>query len=235
MKRRTFSIFFFIIISFSAFSQSNQFYFKVGTQVPLQHNIGTEFVAWDRLGLQLQYGVLTTPYEGSIRRIITYFEEDPNLTEIINDSFQYGTLLGAGLNYHFGKNYLGAFGQYATLRGASTATAALSAYYGIDFSFLEFLTGPIDLNLQSNLYNLGILYGRRIVLREPDIQIHLELAISKNVSSRNNFNSNRPALDRNSFVSDLYDRVDHELRDTYLAYVIVPTFNVYFVYNLLGR
>jgi hypothetical protein len=183
----------------------------------------------------MQYGIITTPYEGSIRRIITYFEEDPNLTEIINDSFRYGTILGGGLNFHFGKNYVGAFGQYVSLRGASTATAALSAYYGVEFSFLEILIGPIDLNLQSNLYNAGVLFGRRIVLREPDIQLHLELAISKNFASRNNFNSNRPRLDDNSFVRNIYNNVDHELRDTFLAYVIVPTFNVYFVYNLMGR
>ncbi|CAN5268000.1 hypothetical protein BH23BAC1_BH23BAC1_37350 [soil metagenome] len=192
-------------------------------------------MAWDRLGVQIQYGILTTPYEGIIRRIITYFEQDPNLTEIINDSFRYGTILGGGLNYHFGKNYVGGFGQYISLRGASTATAALSAYYGIDFSILEFLTGPIDLNLQSNLYNLGVIFGKRIIIREPDIQLHLVLAVSKNVTSRNNFNSSRPNLDDNRFVRNIYNRVDNELRDTYLAYVIIPSFNVYLVYNLMGR
>lgn len=224
-----------IFFAFSAFSQTNHFFIKAGTQIPFQHNVGTEFVLNSRIGFQLQYGLLTTPYEGNIRRVVAFFEDNENLLQIIEDSFQHGSILGAGFNYHFSKNYIGGFGQYASLRNASTASAALQAYYGIDFSFLDFIAGPIDLTLQTNLYNAGILYGRRFILRDPDLQLHLELAVSKNFASRNRFQSNRPNIDNLAYVQDLYDRLDNSLRDSYLSYLIIPTFNIYIVYNLMGR
>jgi len=232
-------IYFFIFLALffatGAFAQTNHLFIKAGTQIPFQHTFGTEFVLNSRIGFQMQYGLLTAPYEGNIRKVVALYETNEDLLQIIEDSFQSGTILGAGFNYHFGKNYIGGFGQYISLRNTSSASAALRAYYGFDFSILDVITGPVNLTLQSNLYNAGILYGRRFMIHKPNLQLHLEAGISKNITSRNVLQSNRPNIDNLGYVQNLYGQVDHSLRETYLTHLIIPTFNIYLVYDLMGR
>ncbi|MDQ3394803.1 MAG: hypothetical protein M3512_11930 [Bacteroidota bacterium] len=228
-----------IILAFffalKGYSQTNHFFLKAGTQIPFQHNAGSEFVLNSRLGFQMQYGLLTAPYQGYISKVVSQFENDRKLIKLIDDSFQSGSILGLGFNYHFQKNYFGAFGQYISLRNASSASEALQAYYNFDFSFLNAITGPVDLTLQSNLYNLGLMYGRRFILKDPGLQMHLELGVSKNLTSKNNLQSNLAFIDRLGLAQNLYNRLDHSLRDIFSSHIVIPTINIYIVYDLMSR
>lgn len=217
-----------------AFPQSNQLYIKAGTQIPFQHFLGSEYVVSERVGLPIQAGLITKPYEGYIKKLVAFFDDDPKLIAIIEDSYRSGYVFGAGLNYHFNHYYVGAYAQLITLKGSSAAVSALSSYYGIDFSFIEPFISSLDISIQSNLYNGGVLFGRRFMFKDPNFQVHLEFAISKNLGSRNNIQS-EPDLDQFTFVQQVFKRVDTSMQKSYKQYVIIPSINIAVVYNLMHR
>lgn len=206
----------------------------IGTQIPLQYSVGYAYQVSNALSVKAQAGIITKPYDNFIRGSMEAFGLDKNLGRVIRKSFRAGTVLGLGANYHFGKNYVGIHGQYVHLRaGGITPADALGIYFKKDFSGFDPTELPaFEFNMQSNLYNVGALYGRQFVLPNPRFALNVEVSLAKVIASRNTFGSNRNFIDQTGIAKGLYRELDEELRDAYWKYGFLPTVNVYLVYKL---
>ena len=208
--------------------------FFVGTQIPLQYTAGYAYQFNNRFSARAQVGVLTKPYDQYIVRLMEAFGMEKNLGRVIERSFRSGTLLGLGVNYHAGKNYAGLSGQYINLRGAGITPAdGLGIFFKQDFSGFGLSSLPaFEFTMQSNLFNLGVLYGRQIPLPNPRWRIDAEVGVAKVVASGNTFASNRPLIDRTGLTQGLYRELDRQLKKSYWQYGWLPTVSVYLVYQL---
>lgn len=215
------------------FSKSHVF---IGTQIPLQFTAGYGYQISNRISARAQAGFLTKPYSGFIVDAMEAFGLDKYLAGVIKKAFRNGTLLEAGANYHFGKNYVGLYGQYIHLKGGGITPAdALSVYFKKDFSNFDIAALPVfEFSMQSNIANAGALFGHQFNLRNPHFSINLEAGLSKIVASKNDFSSNRPLIDRTAFAKNLYKELDQEMKTAYRKHGFIPTINFYLVYQLRG-
>ena len=136
-----------------------------------------------------------------------------------------------GANYHFGKNYVGAFGQFINLRGKGAAPDPVEEYFDENFSLFPLKPGsdPDDrqVSVRSSLIQVGVLYGRRFPLKNEHFEIDAEFGVSKNVWSKSRLYSN------NRDLSEMDDEVDKELDYYYSRYGYIPSLTVAFVYKFL--
>lgn len=206
----------------------------VGTQIPLQFTAGVGYRFRNRLSARAQAGFITKPYSGFIVDAMKAFGMDKQLARVIKKAFQRGTVIGIGPNYHFGKNYVGVFGQYMHLKGGGITPAdALSVYFKKDFTQFDVLGLPtFEFSMQSDMVNAGALFGHEFRLRNPTFSINGEVGLSKIMTSKNSFTSNRPLVDQTFFAQNLYKEIDQEMQDAYWKYGFIPTLNLYFVYHL---
>ncbi|RDC58824.1 hypothetical protein [Adhaeribacter pallidiroseus] len=208
--------------------------FFIGTQIPLQYNVGYSYRFPHRFAARLQVGVLTKPYDRFIRSSMEAFGLDKELGRVIAKSFRGGTLLSLSANYHFPKSYTGLYGQYIHLQsGGVTPADALGIYFKRDFSGFDPQGLPaFAFAMQSNLYLLGALYGRQFPLPNPRWRIDGELSLAKVITSSSSFSSNRPGIDRTVLAKGLYQVLDREVGAAYQQHGWLPTLNVYLVYQL---
>lgn len=208
--------------------------FFVGTQIPLQYSAGYNYHFSPHFSARLQVGVLTKPYDRFIRSSMEAFGLDKELGRVIAKSFQGGTLVSVGANYHFPKSYTGLYGQYIHLQsGGVTPADALGIYFKRDFSGFDPQGSPaFAFSMQSNLYLLGALYGRQFQLLNPRWRIDGELSLAKVITSSSSFSSNRPGIDRTGLAKGLYQVLDREVGEAYQQHGWLPTLNVYLVYQL---
>jgi hypothetical protein len=137
-----------------------------------------------------------------------------------------------GGNYHFGKNYIGLFGQYARLKGSISLENAASAYFNTDLSFLSpFGISLLEVSAKSNITNIGLLYGRRFILPNPRFEILAEAGFAKIIGSNNQFSSNQRLVEQIPLVRQLYRNLEGDFSDAYRKYGYVPTINVYLNYH----
>lgn len=208
--------------------------FYIGTQIPLQYTAGYAFRFSDRLSARAQAGILTKPYDRYILSSMEAFGLNEQLSRVIEKSFQGGTFLGLGANYHFGKNYTGLHGQYLHLRsGGVTPADALAIYFNQDFSSFDPRALPdFEFSMQSNMFLLGALVGRQFQLSHPRWRVDGEVSLAKIIGSNSTFASNRAAVDRTALAQSLYSVLDQQVGDAYRKHGWLPTVNVYLVYQL---
>jgi hypothetical protein len=213
------------------FSRSSVF---LGSQIPVQFTAGYGYQFSNRLSVRAQAGLITKPYRGFIVNAMEAFGMDEYLAQVIKKSFRSGTVLGVGPNLHFGKNYIGVYGQYMHLKGGGITPAdALSIHFKKDFTDFNVTGLPIfEFSLQSNLVNVGALFGHSFQLRNPRLSISGEAGLSKIVASENSFSSNRTIVDRTAYAQNLFKEIDNDMDDAYQKYGFIPTINLYLVYRL---
>lgn len=206
----------------------------IGTQIPLQYTAGYAYRFSQYFSARVHGGVLTKPYDGFIRRSMIAFGMDKELGRVIAKSFRGGTLLGTGVNYHFGKSYTGLYGQYIHLQsGGITPADALGIYFKRDFSGFDPQGLPaFAFSMQSNLWQLGALYGRQFHFSNPRWRLDAEFSLAKVVTSTSSFSSNRSAVDRTGLAKTLYQYLDREVGAAYQQHGWLPTINVNLVYQL---
>jgi hypothetical protein len=215
----------------TTFSKSHVF---IGSQVPLQFTAGYGYRFSNRVSARVQAGFVTKPYSGFIVDAMEGFGLDKYLGRVIKKAFKSGTVLGIGPAYHFGKNYVGVYGQYLHLRGSGITLAdALSVYFKKDFTEFDVTGLPVfEFSMQSNMVNAGALFGRRFPLRNPRLSLNGEVSLSKIVASKNSFSSDRPLVDQTSFAKYIYAEIDTEMQKAYWKHGFIPTLNLYLVYQL---
>lgn len=204
---------------------------KALAEVPVQFGLGYEGFVSKHFSISVQGGVLTEPNSTLIINVLEKLGTSPEIIDIIDDSFKFGLVGEAGVNYSFGKNYVGTFGQFINLRGRGTAPDPIEEYFDENFSLFPVRPGsdPDDrkVSVRSSLIQVGILYGRRFPLKDKHFEIDAEFGISKNVWSKSHLYS------KNRDLSELDDEVNEELDYYYSKYGYIPSLTVAFVYKFL--
>lgn len=224
-----------LLISHHNFAQQSRSNVFAGTQFPLQFTAGYQYQLHPVVSLRVQAGAMAHPLD----KIFLYSMEqsglDKNLSRIIKESFTVGYLGTAGVNVHYRKYYFGLYGQYVHLRGQGPLTEALYTYYKKDLPTIpaEFqpLLDGLQLKWQSNIWNAGLLMGRKFLLPNPRFAIHTELGFTRTFSSANSFASNNAFLDQTSLADQIYARLDQEFDNAFRKYGYYPSINIYFFYH----
>lgn len=219
-----------IICTCASHSIAQGFAVTLGTQVPLQYNIGLEYEFSKRITGSLSLGVLTKPYDKIILQAMNALGTDEALTNTIGTAFSYGLIVQPGVHWHFSKKYYaGIYGQYMYLQANDAPKDLIESYYGVT------LTAPkaprnqppeSDLIVSSNLYNAGLLIGRRFFFKNPRLQARIEVALAKTLYSYSSVSST------NYYLSNLSSEVNTELSYYYWNYGYIPTLNIYLSFKL---
>ena len=207
---------------------------KLLAEVPVQFGLGYEGRLSNRFSVSFSAGLLTEPNSTIIVNILEAMGTDQEVVLMIDHAFDFGVVGEAGVNYNFGKNYIGTFFQGIVLKAGDTPTALVEEYFGEDIT-----TYPVKrtktqsneqtLHLKSTLYQAGLLYGRRFPLNNPHLEIDAEFGFSANIGSKSTLSSDTRDL------SKLSTEVDDELRYYYSHYAFVPSLTVALAYKFLGR
>jgi hypothetical protein len=164
--------------------------------------------------------------------IMENFGLEKKLGQLIERSLDHGLMFTLGGNYHIGKNYIGIYGQHARLKGDISLENAASAYFDRDLSFLSPLgMSLLEVSARSNIYNVGILYGRKIILPNPRFEILAEAGIAKILASNNHFSTNQRLVEQLPMVKQVYRNLDRDFREAYWQYGYIPTINFYLNYH----
>jgi len=222
-----------LFLNILAFSQSQKPSSQLGihAEIPVQIGIGFETFLSKRISVQVQGGVLTEPNSTLIISSLEALGTDPEIILMIENTFKFGIVGELGVRYNFKKNYAGAFFQNISLSGNDTPTSLIESYYDVDLS--TYPTRPrknstveTSLTLRSQLYQVGVLYGRRLSFKNPRWNLNLELGISKNIASSSELSS------ENKNLEALSAEVEKELDYWYSNYAYVPSLTVVLAYSL---
>jgi len=225
-------ILFVVILSFQAFILCAQKHsIKALAEVPVQFGIGYEYHITKKFSVTAQGGVLSEPNSTLVINVLDKLGTSPDIIAIIEDSFKFGLVGEAGVNYNFGKNYVGTFGQFINLRGKGTVPDLVEEYFEENFSLFPVRPGTDpderQVSIRSSLIQVGILYGRRFPLKNEHLEIDAEFGVSKNVWSKSRLYSD------NRDLREMDDEVDEELDYYYSKYGYIPSLTVAFVYKFL--
>ncbi|MEP4531963.1 MAG: hypothetical protein ABJ004_02680 [Cyclobacteriaceae bacterium] len=200
---------------------------KLNVETPIQYGLGYEGRIYKNWNGVFQVGFLTEPNSTLVLNVLESFGVEQSVVLMIEDAFESGLVLEQGINYNLKRSYFGIFAQQYFLRGSDTPTELVEDAMGEDLSQYPRLQNRINSNdeaieLKSNLYQLGVLYGYRLPLKNQ-LELNFELAISVNLGSQSSVSSD----ERN--YNDLSKRMDVYLGDIYRRYGYVPSITVAFV------
>jgi len=204
---------------------------KIGTDIPLQYGLAYKYSPDYGIGGSLKLGFLTEPHNSIILSVMEAFGTKKYLVDIAREGFKIGLVLDGSPSWHWNNNYIGANVIFINLRGGEAPLDVIDDNFEYDmFSFWDPLSSifsdeSMQIDLKSNLLQLGVHYGRRIPLKEK-LELQLEFGISKNIGSTNKFTSDF------SYPEVIYNSIDSELQEAYRKYAIIPSLGVYLVYNL---
>jgi hypothetical protein len=204
----------------------------IGTQIPLQYTLGFNYHFSPAISARAQLGILNKPYDKLVLSIMEQFGLEKPIGRLIEKSLNHGLMYTLGVNYHFGKNYVGLFGQHTQLKGKITIEEAASAYFERDLSFLNpFGFSLLEVSARSNTTNIGVLYGRRFTFPDPRFEILAEAGIAKIISTTNYFSTSNRLLEQVPRVKEVYRNLSVDFKEAYRRYGYLPTINVYLNYH----
>jgi hypothetical protein len=226
--RKTLTVLFLLILATHLQAQHS---IKVGTQIPLQYAVQYDYQWNKHWSANAQVGVLTKPYDLVILDVLKAFGVDQSIVNVLTNAFNFGVISQVGTNYHFGKNYVGVTGSWIHLQAADTPISAIQTAFNVNVSSYpvrprQNAQTPIAMTLSSDLFNAGILYGRRFTFKNPKIELHTEFSFAKTLASSSYVESPQRSLEK------LSELIDTELKSDYSSYGYLPSINVFFVYKL---
>jgi hypothetical protein len=212
-------------------SSIGQHSIKAGTQIPIQYALQYDYQFHPKWSGNVQVGVLTKPYDQAILSILKSLGVDQEIVNVLTSAFNFGIITQAGVSYHFKKNYVGITGAWMHLQAADAPVSAVEAAFGVSVTTYpirprQSLKSPVQLTLSSDLFNAGVLYGRRFTFKNPRIELHTEFGFAKTVASKSYIESEQRS------VESLSTLVDNELQTDYPNYGYLPSINIFFVYKL---
>ncbi len=215
-----------ILLANTTFAQKS--IIQLGTQIPLMYSIGYELDINNKISFNTQIGILTKPYDVTILEILKLFGTEEPLTNTIGEAFNFGFIFQPTIKYNFKKNYIGAYYSYYSLNAEETPTDAIENYYNIYLpSRIKNRTNEFILN--SKLHNIGLLFGRKFELKNPTLELRLELAFAKTFKSKSKLSSEFGDM---STISSL---IDNELDYYYINYGYLPSFNIFIIKKITKR
>lgn len=184
---------------------------KFGTQIPFQFCGSYEMQFHKRFSANLGIGFIRPPYTQAIVGIAKAIGLDKDIGSLVEQAFSFGFVYDIHGRYHF-KNgcYTGLYLQSVNL------FANTSNIYGV----------TLDVQVESNLGQFGILFGKNWNLKNKRFQIGTEFSISQNISSSSSMRS--PLAD----LTYLDQGFTGYLKPYFDKYAIIPTINVYWVIKL---
>lgn len=204
---------------------------QLGTDIPLQYAIGYNYMPYTGVGGGLRVGLLTEPHSSIILSAMETLGVNKSVVELVRDGFKMGLVIDGSADWNWKKNYVGANLIFINLQAGEAPTAVIDDYYGLDLiSYWNPLSSifsqeAMQVNLSSNLLQLGMHYGRRFPINDR-LEFHLELGLSKNIGSTNKFTSDYP------YPPSLFSSIDEDLQENFKKYAIIPSLGLYLVYNL---
>ncbi|MGC4021153.1 MAG: hypothetical protein QM734_04030 [Cyclobacteriaceae bacterium] len=198
--------------------------FKVMAEIPVQFGLGYEWQYSKRFSSNFQVGVLTQPNSTIILNTLQALGTSQDVILMLQDAFKFGMVYKGTLNYNFKRNYVGGFFQVIDLTGKDTPTALVETAMGVSISSYPRYPGknsatPTNLTLHSSLFQAGVLYGRRFLVKKKS-EIDLEFGISANVGSSSSVNSDVRDLSSLSKYANTY------LASIYKSYAFVPSITI---------
>lgn len=221
----------FVVSFFSLFIPLQaQHSIKIGTQIPIQYAVQYDYQFHSKWSANLQGGVLTKPYDQAILSVLKSLGVEQDILNVLKSAFNFGVITQGGVNYHFNKNYVGITGSWMHLQAADAPITAVEAAFGVSVATYpirprQSLKTPTQLTLRSDLFNAGILYGRRFAFKNPRIELHTEFGFAKVIASESYVESEQRS------VESLSNLVNTELQTDYINYGYLPSINVFFVYR----
>jgi len=216
---------FLLLISVSLYAQSSQ-NIQIGTQFPLQHFISYENQFHPHWSVTAQAGVFTAPYKKMILKTLNIFCIDDALTSLLGDAVSSGAALQPTVKYHFKKNYFGLYYLWFSLKADESPRGALESYYNISLPNPPGSSTITELYAKCKAHNIGIMYGRRFVLKNTKMELRTEIGIAKTLGSESTIFTENHTFDAASQAVDVY------LKDYLMEYGYVPTLNMMFVYKI---
>ena len=235
MKKIIYSIIL-ILFCFPKLVSSQSQSIKLGTEIPTQYALGYEDRFHEGFAVHGQIGFLFYPYDKMMLSLFEGYGADRNMVAVLEANFETGMIIEFGANYFFSKqtrkNYAGPFCQWVNLFKSNIPDYVINDAFDVDLN--TYPIGPIPksmsdepLTLSSHFLQVGLLVGRRFSFyKKPDIELHVELALSKNVYSNSVLASDY------RYLGGLIDDVNITLKDFYKKYALIPSLNIYFIYKL---
>lgn len=206
-----------------------------GVQIPLNYTLGYRYQFSRRLSVQAQGGLIAAPFERYTLKLLEGFGLDPNLSRVIDRSFQQGSSVSLGVSVHANSPWYGTlYGQYIHFAaGPITPADGLGIYFNRDFSGFNLLNSPAFVfNLQSNVWVAGLRVGRSFQFTDSRFGLTTELSLGKILTTKNTFSSNQPVVDALGVTQRLYGNLDNEIDTKLRQNGYLPTLNVLLTYRL---
>jgi hypothetical protein len=184
------------------------------------YSIGYEYNLNNKLSFNAQVGILTKPYDAAILGILELFGTDEPIVNTIGEAFNIGYIIQPTIKYNFNKSYLGLSYSFFSLKANESPVDVLENYYEIT---LPIRVKENELELRSDLHNIGLVLGRKFQFKDPTIKIHLEVSLAKTIGSNSKISSQYGDLENLSQI------IDEELDTYYIDYGYLPSINIFIV------
>lgn len=226
---------FVVLLSVAHLSVAQKGSLLIGTDFPIQYTVGYNYGYGD-FSTQFQFGILTKPYDNVILSIVEGFGADPNIVNIVRNSFKNGKIITLKQQYHQKKMYFGVYLQNINLRANEVPLDIVEDYYNVNltsyWSGIPIIPGMLNygneltkIELLSRLWQIGLLVGRQFELSNPKLELRTEFSISKNMFSSNKFSSQTP------YPQTLFNNMETDLKETYKKSAYIPSVNIYLLYH----
>jgi hypothetical protein len=214
----------FLLKSQTAPLQKSSFY--AGSNIPLFYSMGYDYRFIDKASFDIQLGLLATPYDKVILKVLEVFDTDEMLVNTIGEAFSVGYNFQPSVRWHFGKYHLGIYYSYLMLHANESPASAMENYYGVSIPDPQYR----ELSLHSNLHSGGLVFGREFQFNNPAFRLNLELSAAKTFASQSLLKGKDGRTLK--YMSEL---IHTELSIYYTDYGYLPSVNVFFTYTLPGR
>ena len=203
-----------------------------GTRVPIHLGVGASVELPNRLGAQLELGVLPGAYVNGINTVVQAFDGYNDATaELIEIATRNALVVHLGARFRFVERlglYASAGYTLATLGGAATGEELLEDVLGLEAPASA--DGSRSFDLGSTLHNLEFAFGWRFLLPKQ-WTLRTELGLLWCASARANVSSDGPTGGSPAARPNpgAFERAaEAYLVETYETYVISPTLALWF-------
>ncbi len=208
-----------------------------GIKIPYTYNLGYYKRFSSRIGMHLDIQLITIPFSNMPLDYMKMWGGDPQLVAVLNEPYSIGAGLDLGGHYYFGSDnrryYVGVSIQWMKLLKRDISDEVINAAFDVDLDGPMFPEGPIPksdskkpLTLNTNYLQLGFFVGKKWQLRNPRMEVRAELAMSMNIWSNHNLQSDY------RYITPLANQCNEELKALMRKSAWFPTLNIFLIYKL---
>lgn len=208
---------------------------KTGIKLPYSYNVGYFAQFSERWAMALGGQIVTYPFNSTYTGLMNLYGAESDKTRILKQSFTFTWGFEGAAYYFFGtdnRRYYASINlQWMSFYKINLADSIINNGLNVDLS--SFPEGPIDktmsvkpLTLAGNFMQIGIVAGKKFFFMEPKFEVHLEFGLSKTIGSHFRLASDY------RFISPVNDLLNKELKQMFVRFGWLPTFNVVYIFKL---